>query len=335
MFRKLTVVAFFIASLMVILLSTGAMAAEKAEKGKEIQAKEIKGQMHEFEVALEREDNKEKAAKMKANLQEYRKKLERLMGRSRAPQKPKGEFAEIEMAIRRSKANLEELRHAIAGLREKGDQPDRLEELGKKLGQEERKLVEYTTLLKKRMVAARRKKAKPRSKLMILKVKYANAGKLADIIEKFLSPAGIIAADPDSNSLVIKDSPDGLETALMIIEALDVQRRRGPREQSQRRDQPQRRQGSRERAERENIFYGKVLEANKESLTIETRDSKEKVTLFVPSRRKEDGTQVLYEELSIHVSRFKAGSIVRVQWRQGDVKRFIERVTEIEGGAAR
>jgi len=335
MFRKLTVVVFLMVSLMAILLSTGAIAAEKAEKGKEAQIKEIREQMHEFEMALEREDNKEKAAKLKVNLQEYRNKLDRLMGKSRAPQKPKGEFAEIEMAIRRSKGNLEELRHAIADLRKKGDQPDKLEELQKKLGQEERKLVEYTTLLEKRMVAARRKKAKPQSRLMILQVKYANAGKLADIIERFLSPAGIIAADPDSNSLIIKDSPDGLETASMIIKALDVQRRRGMREQPQRRDQPQRRQGSRERTGRENIFYGKVLEANKESLTIETRDSKEKVTLFVPSRRKEDGTQAFPEELSTAVSRLKVGSFVRVQWRQGDVKRFIERVTKIEGEAAR
>ena len=78
-----------------------------------------------------------------------------------------------------------------------------------------------------------------------------------------------------------------------------------------------------------------MLEAKKESLTIETRDSKEKVTLFVPSRRKEDGTQVLLEELSTAVSKLKVGSFVRVQWRQGDVKRFIERVTGIEGEATR
>ena len=110
----------------------------------------------------------------------------------------------------------------------------------------------------------------------------------------------------------------------MIVKNLDVPRRRPDR------DRPRRRRDRQEGAERENIFFGKVLEAGKQSLTIETRDGKEKVTLYVPSRRKDDGTRVLNEELSVHVSRFEVGSNVRVQWRQGDERRFIIMVSKLE-----
>ena len=305
-----------------ILWSAVAIAAEKEEaaaKSKEAQIKEIKGQIRELEIALEREDNKERAAKLKEDLQERRKKIQRLMGN--ASEKPKGQFAEIDMAIKRSEGKLKEFRQTAVASREKGDQ------------------------LEKRRAEARSRKPQP--KLMFFNIKYANAGKLADIIKKFLSPGGIIAADPDTNTLIIKDSPDGLETASIIIKNLDVQRRRGPRdqpvrrdqpqrrEQPQRGDQPQRRQASRETMDRENVFFGKVLEANRESLTIETRDSKEKVTLFVPSRRREDGTQALPEELSMMVSKLEVGSSVRVQWRQGDARRLIVRVAKIEGDSPR
>jgi len=351
MFKKLTVAIIIMA--MTILWSAVAIAAEKegrAGRSKEAQIQQIKGEMKDIEIAIERESNVEKKAALKKSLQEQRKKLSGLMGKSPAPQKPKGNTEEIEKAIRRARGNLRELRQAIAASKEKGDQPDKLKELQKKLGQEEKKLVEYNELLKKRAAEAKPKRPRAQSRLMFFQVKYANAAKLADIIEKFLTPEGIIAADPDSNTLIIKDLPAGMETASQIIKALDVQRRRGaPRAQPQRRDQPQQRreqpqarreqpksrQESRERAERENVFMGKVLAANKESLTMETRDGKKNVILYVPTRKKEDGTQALLEDLSMMVSKLEIGSSVRVQWRQGDVKRFIVRVSKIEGEASR
>jgi len=58
----------------------------------------------------------------------------------------------------------------------------------------------------------------------MISLKHADALNLEEIIAKFLTPSGIIAADPDSNSLVIKDLPEGVETALKIIRELDVPR---------------------------------------------------------------------------------------------------------------
>jgi len=283
MFRKLTVAIIIMA--MAILWSAVAIAAEKegrAGKSKEAQIQQIKGEMKDIEIAIERESNIEKKAALKKSMQEHRRKLSSLMGKSSA-------------------------------------------------------------LQEKKMAEAKQRRPRAQSRLTILKVKYASAAKLEKIIKKFLTPAGIIASDPDSNSLIIKDSAVGLETASQIIKALDVQKRRGaPRAQPQRRDQPQARreqpqsrQESRERAERENVFMGKVLAANKESLTIETRDGKKNVILYVPTRRKEDGTQAPMEDLSMMVSKLEIGSSVRVQWRQGDVKRFIVRVSKIEGEASR
>ncbi len=149
-------------------------------------------------------------------------------------------------------------------------------------------------------------------------------GNLSKIIQKFLTPSGIIVGDPDSNILVITAVPNDLEIASVIVRNLDVPRRRAGREQ------PRRRREQQERAERENVFFGEVLESGKESITIKTRDSGEKVTLYVPLRMKEDGTRVLYKELSVHVASFDVGANVKIQWRQGEVKLWIRSVTRIK-----
>ena len=88
--------------------------------------------------------------------------------------------------------------------------------------------------------------------------------------------------------------------------------------------------GQREGAERGRVFFGKVLEAGKKSITIKTRDSGEKVTFYVPLRKKEDGSQVPHEELSMHVASFDVGANVKVQWQWDEEKRWIRRVTRTE-----
>lgn len=315
MSRKLTIMLFFVVSLVMISWSTGIVAEEKEAKSREAQIQEVREQIKEIEYALERESNEEKAAQLKNKLQERRREFESLMGEVRKPQKPKEEFPDIQEGIRRARANLEELRHAVKALKEEGESPERMEDLRKKIGKEERKLVELNALLKEQRAGAKQKK--PKTRLMFFQLEHANGENLSIIISKFLTPEGIIMVDEDTNILIVRDTPDGLETASAIVRNLDIPRRRATRERAQR---------PRERAESENFFFGKVLEAGEGSLTIKTRDLGETVTLYVPVRRKEDGTSVVNEELSKHVASFQAGTPVRVQYRRGEDKLWIQRV---------
>ena len=335
MSRKFAVLSLLVVCFTVVLWSTVALAEEREQESREAQIKQLRGQIGELEQALERADTDKEAAELKEKLQERRKKLERLMGESRKSQKSGEEFPEIQQAIRRANGNLEELRQAMKALKEEGGQPEKLKELQQKIAQEEKKLVELKNLLKKLRANAEQKKDRPRTKLMFLPVEHANAQNLSKLIREFLTPLGIIVADPDTNIIVIKSTPGDLEIASAIIKNLDIPRRRGDRERP-RGDQPRRRQEQEGRADRpgreENggVFFGKVLKAGRESLTIKTRDSGEEVTLYVPVRRRDDGTNAPNEELSVHVSRLEPGSNVRVQWRQGDVRRLIVRVSKLE-----
>jgi myosin heavy subunit len=313
MSRKLAVMALFVVSLVMISWSADAVAEEK-----ESQIQQVREQIKELEYALERESDEEKAAQLKSKLQERRKEVESLMGEARKIQKPKEEFPDIQEGIQRAKVNLEELRHAVKALKEEGENPERMEDLREKIGEEERKLVELNALLEKRRAEARQKKEKPETRLIFFQLEHANGENLSRIIGKFLTPAGIIMTDEDTNTLVVRDTPDGLETASEIVKNLDIPRRRASRERAER---------PRDRAESENFFFGTVLEAGEGSLTIKTRDLGETVTLHVPLRMKEDGTSVVDEELSKLVASFQAGTPVRVQYRRGEDKLWIQRVT--------
>lgn len=327
MSRKLMASVLFLVIIMMISWSTGVLAEEKEQKSLEEQIHQVEMQIKEIEYVLERERNDKKAAALKEDLQERRKKLENLRGEGRKSEKPKGEISEIEQGIRGTEINLMELRQAVKALEKEGGKPEKLKELLKKLDKEERKLVELKALWKKRKAGAKRAPKKPRAKLTFIRLEHANAQNLAKIIQKFLAPSGIAAGDSDSNTLVIRAVPNDLEMVAVIIRNLDVPKgRRVVREQPRRRRDPE----PRERAERENVFFGKVLEAGRRSMTIKTKDSGETVTLYVPVRRKDDGTRVPHEELSIHVASFDVGTDVKIQWRQGDERRFIQRVVSIK-----
>ena len=292
---------------------------------KEAQIHRLQGTIKELWSALERHPDSEKAEEWEAALKKSRRKLGRLMAEFRKSQKPKGKFPELEMAIDRTRGQLEELRHAVKALIEEGAGPDKLEEMQEKIARKEKELVELTARLKRRKAELVWKKAKAEPKLVILSLEHANAQNLSKVIEEFLTRSGIIAADPDTNSLVIKDVPAGLKDAEKIIEALDVPRRRIAREREQRR----RRREDRDRAEQEEFFIGDVLKAGPEALTIKTKRGR-KVTLYVPLRKKEDGTLTPFEELSQVVASLDEGSTVRVQWRRDEAKFWIKRVGRVE-----
>ncbi len=54
------------------------------------------------------------------------------------------------------------------------------------------------------------------------------------------------------------------------------------------------------------------------------------VPLYVPRRRREDGTRTLMEELSIATARQKVGSTIKVFWRRGEDRLWIKGFGEVE-----
>jgi len=196
---------------------------EKELEEKEAHIRELKAKKKELEAKLERESNEESARELKAAFKEYGQKIERLIANLNKTEKPEWKFAEIQIALERTRGELNGVREAFKVMKAKSAQPGILEALQEKIAQREYQLTELTARFKNRKEEA--EKTKDRAKLTIISLKHANALILSEVIEKFLTPSGIIAAEPDSNSLVIKDLPAGLETALKIIKELDVRSR--------------------------------------------------------------------------------------------------------------
>ena len=194
-----------------------AKEAERVE-GKEVQIGKAQGAIKELEHALEHHPDSEKAEQWKESLQEYKQQLQWLKSSSHKGEKPRGEFTKIEMGIKQTKGQLKEYRHAAKALQSEGGNRKRLEELQAKIAKREDRLAQLVALKEKRGSEVRR------TGLEIFWLKHANAHNLSQVIEKFLTPAGIIAAHKETNSLIIKDSPAGLSAAMMIIKSLDVSR---------------------------------------------------------------------------------------------------------------
>ena len=296
---------------------------EKKLEDKEGSIRQLKAKINELEHALERASTDKEAAELKGALSKNINKLELMAGLHK---EPKWEFAELQIAIEQNRGHLNGLREVSGILKETGAGPDMMESIQVKMKQREEELVELTGHLEHRRADMKeeRRKKKERAKLVIIPLKYANAVNLSEVIAPFLTPSGAVAGDPDTNSLVIRDSPAGLETAHLIIRELDVGEKM--RERIVRRpDEEWRERRERDRPRRENVITGKVIETGKEGLTIETEEGK--ATFHVPVRQKEDGTWILFEELSHHVASLKVGSKVKIQWYRGeDRKLWIRRV---------
>ena len=298
---------------------------EKKLEDKEASIRELKAQIQELEYALERASTDKEAAELKGALNKNINKLEKLMSEFH---QPKWEFAELQIAIERNRGHLNGLREVLGVLKETGAGPDMMRSIQVKMKQREEELVELTARLEQRRADTERKKTKERTKLVIISLKHANAVNLSEVIAPFLMPSGVISADPDTNSLVIRDAPAGLETAHMIIRELDVGEKMRERRVQRDRDRPdeeRRERRERDRPRRENVITGKVIETGKEGVTIETEEGK--ATFHVPVRKKEDGISIPFEELSHHVASLKVGSRVKIQWYRGeDRKLWIRRV---------
>ena len=298
---------------------------------KEGSIRQLKAKINELEHALERASTDKEAAELKGALSKNINKLELMAGLHK---EPKWEFAELQIAIEQNRGHLNGLREVSGILKETGAGPDMMESIQVKMKQREEELVELTGHLEHRRADMKeeRRKKKERAKLVIIPLKYANAVNLSEVITPFLTPSGAVAGDPDTNSLVIRDSPAGLEAAHLIIRELDVgekMRERRVRRERRDRDRPdeeRRERRERDRPRRENVITGKIIETGKEGLTIETEEGK--ATFHVPVRQKEDGTWIPFEELSHHVASLKVRSKVKVQWfrTEDSEKLWIRRV---------
>ncbi|MCH8293592.1 hypothetical protein IH992_21125, partial [Candidatus Poribacteria bacterium] len=144
MLSKLATIVFL--TLMAISWTTTATAAERTEA----QVHQLNEAIQKLEHALERATTAEKKLELKGALQEYRQKLEELMAGSDEAREFEGEFSEIEMAIRNTEGQLEELRHAAEILGDEGGEPEKLEKLQQQIARREAQLEELTAHFERR-----------------------------------------------------------------------------------------------------------------------------------------------------------------------------------------
>ncbi|HIA70639.1 TPA: hypothetical protein EYN98_32255, partial [Candidatus Poribacteria bacterium] len=236
------------------------------------QAEESQGeQLHEITQRMHKKENQ---------LVKYQQMLEkRLAELNRKNQvKPEEQVRQLEVAIK-------ELEHAL----EHHPESEKRESWLQDLKQNRKQLAE----IRRQHNRDREKSKKSRQQLKIVHLKYGHAGNLAEIIESFLSEDGVVAADMDTDSVVVRDTEKGIETAVAIIKALDIPKasRHGDHHSDEHQDEHGS-HGEHDEAmeKREDVFFGKLLEKRDRHITIETRDGRKEVNLSIPMR--EDGKLV-------------------------------------------
>ena len=164
----------------------------------------------------------------------------------------------------------------------------------------------------------RRKPERPGKQLKIIHLKYAQAGNLAEIISAFLSEDGVVVDDQDTNSVVVRDTGGGVETAIAIIKALDI-----PKARKHRHEPREREEHEEDKAEaRENVFFGQLLKKQDRSISIRTRDGQEEVNLFIPIR--EDGK--LVDDFAEFIDQLEIGAMIKVRWQWRNEQRWLRRL---------
>ena len=165
----------------------------------------------------------------RAALEDTRRRLDALMDErprerrrvTRERRRTRGRFDELKTAIDQTRGQLRELEHAAEDMQEEGALDEELGEMRERMAETRANLRELMGTLEERQAESGRRRARE-TRLVILPIKHTSAFELAELIERFLTPSGIIATHEPTNSLVIRDAPAGLETAQMIIRKLDV-----------------------------------------------------------------------------------------------------------------
>jgi type II secretory pathway component GspD/PulD (secretin) len=141
---------------------------------------------------------------------------------------------------------------------------------------------------------------------------------LAEIIRAFLSEDGVVVDDQDTNSVVVRDTGGGVETAIAIIKALDI-----PKARKHRHEPREREEHEEDEAEaRENVFFGQLLKKQDRSISIRTRDGQEEVNLFIPIR--EDGK--LVDDFAEFIDQLEIGAMIKVRWQWRNEQRWLRRL---------
>lgn len=168
----------------------------------------------------------------------------------------------------------------------------------------------------------RRKPERPGKQLQIIHLKYAQAGNLAEIISAFLSKDGVVVADQDTDSVVVRDTGEGVETAMAIVKALDI-----PKARKHRREHgKQEKQKEDEDRVSEEVFFGQLLKKQDGSITIKTRDGQEEVNLWIPIG--EDGK--LVDDFVQLTDQLEIGAMIKVRWQWRKERRWLRGLDHFE-----
>ena len=212
-----------------------------------------------------------------------------------------------EERVRQLEGNIKELEYAV----EHHPKSEKREQWGRQLEKNRRQLEEVYR-------KHRRKRERPEKHLKIIHLKHARAGNLAEIISAFLSEDGVVVDDQDTNSVVVRDTGGGVETAIAIIKALDI-----PKARKHRHEPREREEHEEDEAEaRENVFFGQLLKKQDRSISIRTRDGQEEVNLFIPIR--EDGK--LVDDFAEFIDQLEIGAMIKVRWQWRNEQRWLRRL---------
>jgi DNA repair exonuclease SbcCD ATPase subunit len=290
MSKKLTIAALLILSL-VMISQAASMAAEKEvdEKG-DIEIYKLRDSIKKLEHALEDNPGSEKAKARKADLEKLKAKLERLTAESRKAQKPEGEFPEIETAIKKAKGQLAELRKAAEAMQERGESPEKLEELKQRIAKKESELQELTALLEQR-----------RAKRKQLEDKETEIRKVKEAIQEL---ERALEQNPDSEKAedwkaALKEHRAKLERMMAEFRKAQEPRRRTPKGR---------------------LLTGWVVRGNENEITIKTMETGKTMMLRVPQRRREDGRMVKNAALARMARELRGEQLILVRYTEGEKK---------------
>jgi len=288
MSRKLRATFLLILSFAVIVwLASAAIAAEreavekKEVKNKEAQVHELKEKIQELKHQLELGQNAEKAKVLKDSLKEHEAKLEQLMAQSK--KKPKGEFPEIEMAIKRVQANLKEWRQAAEAMQEEGASPEKLAATKQKIAQKEKELEELTAHLEQRRAG------REDGELQIKRLQ----GAIKELE---------YALEHHSDSEKAETWKKALKENKTKLERLMAEQK------PKRRETEASKVVKRER----NIVTGWVISGTERDITIETVESGKIMVIKIPQRRRQNN------RFSRLATKLQKNQLITAKYREGD-----------------
>lgn len=168
--------------------------------------------------------------------------------------------------------------------------------------------------LKEVIAEVNRVRADSRIKIVVFTLKYHKADILQEVIQKFLTPEGIVAADTWTNSLVVKDTAEGIYDAQLIIERLDI--------------------NTAAESELQKLVgrvVGRVLASGPSVIKLEYPNAPlNYISLYVQLKKLADGTEIPDEEIAQIIGSLEPGTEIWAKWRRVDEKMWITAIKVLE-----